>query len=119
MVGSVVSNLQFVKVISICKSALETEGRKMGFRIDQEKTNYVKMSPTQTKRYHQSRGVDTFTYLGSVLDNGNKLDIRSKIMTANCTYSAHNELLISIAHKLQPNALLYYLKFKTIYSLSS
>jgi hypothetical protein len=27
-------------------SAMETEGRKMGLRINEEKTKYMKMSPT-------------------------------------------------------------------------
>jgi hypothetical protein len=30
-------------------SALETEGKKMGLRINEEKTKYMGMSPTQVK----------------------------------------------------------------------
>lgn len=41
--------------------------------------------------------IDSFTYLGSVLDNGNKMwtDIRPKIMAANLACSAHNNILKS------------------------
>jgi sorting nexin-29 len=87
-------------------SALETEGRKMGLRINKEKTKYMKLSFTQTRRYLQNliiigdfnfEGVDSFTYLGSVIDNGNKMwkDIHSKIITANRAYSAHIKLFRS------------------------
>jgi hypothetical protein len=74
----------------------------MGLRINEEKTKYMKMSSTQARRYLQNRiigdsnfeGVDSFTYLGSVIDNGNKMwkDIHFKIMTANCAYLANIEL---------------------------
>jgi hypothetical protein len=86
-------------------SALETEGRKTGLRINEEKTKYMKMSSTQARRYLQNliigdfhfEGVDSFTYLGSVIDNVNKLskDIHSKIMTANRAYSAHIKIFRS------------------------
>jgi hypothetical protein len=86
-------------------SALETESRKMGLRINGEKTKYVKMSSTQARRYLQNLVIDdfnfevveSFTYLGSVIDNGNKMwkDIHSKIMTANRAYSAHIKLFRS------------------------
>jgi hypothetical protein len=69
--------------------ALETEGRKMGLRINEEKTKYMKISSIQARRYLQNliigdfnfEGVDNFTYLGSIIDNGNKMwkDIHSKI----------------------------------------
>jgi hypothetical protein len=41
-------------------------------------------------------GVGSFAYLGSVIENGNKMwkDIHSKIMTANRAYSAHIKLFI-------------------------
>jgi hypothetical protein len=32
-------------------AALETEGRKIGLRINEEKTKYMKMSSTQARRY--------------------------------------------------------------------
>jgi hypothetical protein len=62
-------------------SALETEGRKMELRINEEQTTYMKMSSTQARRYLQNliigdfnfEGVESFTYLGSVIDNGNKM----------------------------------------------
>jgi 2-oxoglutarate dehydrogenase complex dehydrogenase (E1) component-like enzyme len=61
-------------------SELETVGRKIDFRINEEKTTYIQMSPTLVKRYCQNLATDycrlqeneSFTYLGSVLDNGNK-----------------------------------------------
>jgi hypothetical protein len=42
-------------------------------------------------------GVDSFTYLGSVIDNGNKMckDIHSKILTSNHAYSTHIKLFRS------------------------
>jgi hypothetical protein len=59
----------------------------------------MKMSSTQAKRYLQNlilhdfhfKGVESLTYLGSVINNGNKMwkDNHSKIMTANRAYSAH------------------------------
>jgi hypothetical protein len=83
-------------------SALETEGKKMGLRINEEKTKYMKMSSTRARSYLQNliigdfnfEGVDSFIYLGSVVDNENKMwkDIHCKIMTANRVYSAHVEL---------------------------
>jgi hypothetical protein len=86
-------------------SALETEGRKMGLKIHEEKTKYLKMSSTRERRYLQNliigdfnfEGVESFTYLGSVTDNGNKMwkDIHSTIMTANHAYSAHIKLFRS------------------------
>jgi hypothetical protein len=73
----------------------------MGLRINEEKTKYMKMFSTQTIRYIQNliigdfnfEGVESFTYLESVIDNGNKMwkDIHSKIMTANCAYSAQGK----------------------------
>jgi sorting nexin-29 len=36
-------------------SALEIEGRKMGLRINEEKTKYMKMSCTQARRYLQNQ----------------------------------------------------------------
>jgi hypothetical protein len=53
----------------------------MGIRINDEKTKYTKMSSIQARRYLQNRiigdfnfeGVDSFTYLGSIIDNGNKM----------------------------------------------
>jgi hypothetical protein len=84
---------------------LETEDRKMGLRINEEKTKYMKMSSTQARRYLQNliigdfnfEGVESFTYLGSVIDNGNKMwkDIHYKMMTANRAYSAHIKLFRS------------------------
>jgi hypothetical protein len=78
---------------------LETEDRRKGLRINEEKTKYMKMSCTQARRYLQNliigdfnfEGVDSFTYLGSVINNGNNMwkDIHSKITTANRAYSAH------------------------------
>jgi hypothetical protein len=63
------------------------------------------MSSTQARRYLQNliigdfnfEGVESFTYLESVVDNGNKMckDIHSKIMTANRAYSAHIKLFRS------------------------
>jgi hypothetical protein len=77
----------------------------MGLRINEEKTKYMKMSSTQARRYLQNRiigdfnfeGVESLTYLGSVIDNGNKMwkDIHSKIRTENRTYSAHIKLFRS------------------------
>jgi hypothetical protein len=65
----------------------------------------MKMSCTQARRYLQNliigdfnfEGFESFTYLGSVIDNGNKMlkDIHSKIMTANRAYSAHIKLFRS------------------------
>jgi hypothetical protein len=59
----------------------------------------MKMSSSQARRYLQNliqlnfnfEGIESFTYLGSVVDNGNKMckDIHSKIVTANRAYSAH------------------------------
>jgi hypothetical protein len=79
---------------------LETEGRKMGLRINEEKTKYMKMSSTQANLIigdFNFEGVESFTYLASVIDNGNKMwkDIHSKIMKANCAYSAHINLFRS------------------------
>jgi hypothetical protein len=81
---------------------LETEGRKMRLRINEVKTKYMKMSSTQARRYLQNltigdfnfEGVESFTYLGSVIDNGNKMwkDIHCKIMRANSAYSAYIKL---------------------------
>jgi hypothetical protein len=59
---------------------MESEGRKMGVRIDVLTAKYITMSPTQVKRYlyvividdFKLEGHDSFTYLGSVLGNGNK-----------------------------------------------
>jgi hypothetical protein len=49
----------------------------MGLRINEDKTKYVKMSPAQARRYRQNliigdfnfEGVDSLTYLGSVVNN--------------------------------------------------
>jgi hypothetical protein len=77
----------------------------MGLRINEDKTKYMKMSSTQARRYRQnliignfnSEGVDSFTNLGLVVNNENKMwaDIHSKIMTANRPYSAYIKLLRS------------------------
>jgi hypothetical protein len=77
----------------------------MGLTINEDKTEYMKMSSTQVKRYCQNliigdfnfEGVDSFIYLGSVVNNGNKMwaDIHSKIMTANHAYSVYIKLLQS------------------------
>jgi hypothetical protein len=63
------------------------------------------MSSAQAGRYLQNQiisdfnfeGIESFTYLGSVVDNGNKMwkDIHSKIMTENRAYSVHIELFRS------------------------
>jgi hypothetical protein len=63
------------------------------------------MSSTQARRYLQNliigdfnfEGVDSFTYQGSDIDNGNKMwkDIHSKTMTENRAYSAHIKLFRS------------------------
>jgi hypothetical protein len=63
------------------------------------------MSSIQARRYLQNliigdfnfEGVESYTYLGSVIDNGNKMrkNIHSKIMTANLAYSAHIKLFRS------------------------
>ena len=50
------------------------KSRKMGLRINEEETNYIKTSSTQARRYLQNltigdfkfEGADSFTYLGSV-----------------------------------------------------
>jgi hypothetical protein len=85
-------------------SALEIEGRKMGLRINEEKTKYMKLPSTQARCLHNLiicdfnlEGVESFTYLGSVTDNGNKMwkDSHSKIMTENRAYSAHIKLFRS------------------------
>jgi hypothetical protein len=65
----------------------------------------MKISYTQARRYLQNliigdfnfEGVKSFTYLGSVIDNGNKMwkEIHSKIMTAIRAYSAHMKLFRS------------------------
>jgi hypothetical protein len=65
----------------------------------------MKMSCTQARRCLQNliigdfnfEGVESFAYLGSVIDNGNKMwkDIHFKIMTANRAYSAHIKLFRS------------------------
>jgi hypothetical protein len=65
----------------------------------------MKMSSTQARRYLQNiiigdfnfEGVESFTHLGSVIDNRNKMwnDIHSIIMTANHAYSAHIKLFRS------------------------
>jgi hypothetical protein len=77
----------------------------MGLRINEDKTKYMKMSTTQAIRCRQNlrisdfnfEGVDSFIYLGSVVNNENKMwtDIHSKIMTANRAYSAYIKLLRS------------------------
>jgi hypothetical protein len=60
------------------------------------------MPSTQARRYLQNlttgnfnfEEVESFTYLGSVIDNGNKMwkDTHSKIMTENRAHSAHIKL---------------------------
>jgi hypothetical protein len=67
-VGLVTRNTPTLKELL---SALETEGKKMGLRINEEKTKYMKMSSTQAGRFLQNliigdfnfEGVDSFTYL--------------------------------------------------------
>jgi hypothetical protein len=52
----------------------------MGLSINEEKTKYKEMSSIQARRYLQNliirdfnfERVDSFTYLGSIIDNGNK-----------------------------------------------
>jgi hypothetical protein len=65
----------------------------------------MKMSSTQARRYCQNpiigdfnfEGVDSFTYLGSAVNNENKIwaDIHSKIIRASCAYLAYIKLLQS------------------------
>jgi hypothetical protein len=78
----------------------------------------MKMSSTQARRYRQNliiddfnfEGVDSFTYLGSAVNNENKMwaDIHSKLMTAKCAYSAYIKLLRS--KLLSQNTKLKYIK---------
>jgi len=59
----------------------------------------MKMSSTQARRYFQNlttgnfklEHVDSIIYMGSVVNNENKLwtDLHSKTMTANCARLAH------------------------------
>jgi sorting nexin-29 len=84
---------------------LDSEGEKMGLTINEDKTEYMEMSSTQARRYCKNliigdfnfEGVDSFIYLGSVVNNENKMwaDIHSKIMTANRAYSVYIKLLQS------------------------
>jgi hypothetical protein len=62
----------------------------------------MKISSTQARIYliigdFNFEGVESFTYLGSVINNGHKMwkDIHSKNMTANRAYSAHIKLFRS------------------------
>jgi hypothetical protein len=45
-------------------SALETEGRKMGLRINEEKTKYMKMPCTQARRCLQNLIIGDFNFEG-------------------------------------------------------
>jgi hypothetical protein len=73
----------------------------------------MKMSSTQARRYRQSliigdfnfEGVDSFTNLGAVVNNENKMwvDIHSKIMTADRAYSAYEYIELLRSKRLSRN----------------
>jgi hypothetical protein len=82
--------------------------KKVGLEINQEKTKYTIMTRNKDKwqRVQQFTSgkvsyetVDTFTYLGSVLNEENDigLEIRSRVMAGNkCHYALGSEVKINI-----------------------
>jgi hypothetical protein len=81
--------------------ALETGGRKMGLRVNEEKTKCMRMFCTHLRRHLQTLAigdfklevVDSFTYLGSAVDSHSKLwtCVYSEVMTANRACVAHTK----------------------------
>lgn len=91
---------------------IENEGRRLGLRINESKTKYMKMATTAL---HEPRArnlniggyvfenVENFSYLGSELNTENKIsqEINRRIMLGNRAYHANFKMLKSklLSHK--------------------
>lgn len=93
--------------------ALEKAAKNMGLEINEDKTKYMKISPSQTNRAGLSIGqynfkaTENFIYLGSLVNENGKLteEIKRRIMLANrCFFGLRKQFssrLLSRASKLR------------------